>query len=104
MEVYFKNLTPEEGTADKLLHDINVLGENTEELFRVSQGKLAEKSKEKFLQRLERIKAACRAMQEQSAKEAASHPAASETFPYTTMGIVFGVGILMGVLFGRGSE
>lgn len=101
MEIYFKNLTPEEGTADKLLHDIDVLGENTEELFSASQGKIAAQSKEKFMRRLERIKAACRSLQEQAALEEASARAVSDAYPYATMGIVFGLGILMGVLFSR---
>ena len=104
MEIFFKNLTPEEGTADRLLHDINVLGENTEELFRASQGKLAAQSKENFMRRLERVKAACRTLQEQTALEAASARTASGAFPYATMGIVFGLGILTGVLFSHNPE
>jgi ElaB/YqjD/DUF883 family membrane-anchored ribosome-binding protein len=104
MEIYFKNLTPEEGTADKLLQDIHVLGENTEELFRASQGKLAEKSKERFMLRLERVKAACRALQEQSDLDKTSYTEASGSFPYTTMGIVFGIGLLAGILLKRSPE
>lgn len=85
--------------ADKLLHDLNVLGENTEELFRASEGKLAEKSKEKFLSGLERVKGTCRRLQEQTAASGGS--AAIKDFPYATMGIVFGLGMLMGVLVRR---
>ncbi|MDB6109939.1 MAG: hypothetical protein JWR69_1689, partial [Pedosphaera sp.] len=33
MEIFFKNLTPEEGTAEKLLKDLRTLREDTEELF-----------------------------------------------------------------------
>ncbi|HWF20353.1 MAG TPA: hypothetical protein VG754_13870, partial [Verrucomicrobiae bacterium] len=101
--MYFKNLTPEEGTADKLLHDLNVLEENTEQLFFASQGKLTDKSKEKFLRGLERVKATCRTLQEKSHSGQMSTGSGSGAFPYVTMGIVFGLGMLMGALLKRDS-
>lgn len=99
MEVYFKNLTPEEGTTDRLLHDLNVLEENSEELFHASQGKLAEQSQEKFRRGLNRVKTACRDLREQGHLTSSLEGGASlSKFPYPTMGIVFGLGILLGVL------
>jgi ElaB/YqjD/DUF883 family membrane-anchored ribosome-binding protein len=100
MEIYFKNLTPE-GTPEKLLQDLNTLGQNTEELFRASEGKLAAKSRDKFLNGLERVKATCRRMQEQTDPDHSSNGVSATSFPYTTMGIVFGLGLLAGVLTTR---
>ena len=105
MEVFFKNLTPEEGTTDRLLHDLNVLEENSEELFLVSQGDLAEQSKERFRRGLNRVKAACFELQARSHfSETSGETGTVNEFPYPTMGIVFGLGILLGVLVKPGRK
>ncbi|MDB6021324.1 MAG: hypothetical protein JWQ04_1181 [Pedosphaera sp.] len=98
MEVFFKNLTPEEVTPEKLLHDLSVLGENTEEFFRISQGQLAEKSKEKFLKGLEQMKATCHNLQEQVGAGHGWNAQTERGFPYVTMAIVFGLGMLTAAL------
>jgi hypothetical protein len=100
MEVYFKNLTPEEGTADRLLCDLNALDQNTQELFLVSEGLIAEKSKEKFIRGLERVKATCRTLQEQS-NSSEEVPGDVRPFPFVTMGIVFSLGLLLGTTVKR---
>src|SRR5947209_19530580 len=101
MEVFFKNLTPEEGATGKLLLDLDALGENTEEFFRASQGKLADKSKEKFLHGLERVKATCRNLQAQTGVANPSIAQPTSGFPYVTMGITFGLGMLAAALMFR---
>jgi hypothetical protein len=94
MEIYFKNLTPEEGVAEELLRDLSALGENTEEFFRASEGKLAEKSKQDFLNGLQRVKASCRNLQKQSSW--LNKPAVS--LSVASMGIAFGLGMLTTVI------
>lgn len=90
MEVYFKNLTPENAVAQELLRDLSTLDDKSEEFFRASEGKLAEKSKQNFLNGLQRVKASCRELQRQSALM--NKP--NGRFPYGTMGIMFGLGVL----------
>lgn len=103
MEVYFKNLTPEDGTADKLLHDLRTLSDDTEELFRVTGVRLAEKSKRKFLAALERARSACQEMRNQAAAGAAKTDRAIREYPYPAAGIALGVGVLVGMLMLRRS-
>jgi ElaB/YqjD/DUF883 family membrane-anchored ribosome-binding protein len=101
METFFKNLTPEEDTAEKLLRDLNMLREDTEELFRATGGKLAEKSKEKFLTAVEKVKAACHDIQD---KAHASERNIRE-YPYSAVSIAFGLGLIFGVMvLGRRSK
>lgn len=90
MEVYFKNLTPENAVAGELLRDLSALGDKSEEFFRASEGKLTEKTKQNFLDGLKRVKASCRDLQKQSAW--INKP--NGRFPYGTMGIMFGLGVL----------
>ena len=101
METFFKNLTPEEGTAEKLLRDLNVLREDTEELFRVTGGKLAEKSKQKFLTAVEKVKATCHDIQD----KANATDRNIRQYPYSAVGIAFGLGLIFGVaILGRRSK
>ena len=97
MEVYFKNLTPETAVAEELLRDLSALGDKSEEFFRASEGKLAEQSKQNFLDGLQRVKASCRALQKQSAW--INKP--NGRFPYGTMGIAFGLGVLAAAVLWR---
>lgn len=101
METYFNNLT--EATPEKLLADLNVLEINTRELFRTDENRVASHTRDKFLDGLERVKATCRRLQEQTEQEEfSSHQFPSvHRFPYATMGIVFGLGMIAGILAQR---
>jgi ElaB/YqjD/DUF883 family membrane-anchored ribosome-binding protein len=101
MEIFFKNLTPEEGTAEKLLHDLHTLRQDTEELFRAAGGKLAEKSKEKFLTAMEKAKTTCHDIRKQAVAGAQTTDQIIHNYPYSAVGIAFGLGILLGVLMLR---
>ncbi|MDB6124458.1 MAG: hypothetical protein JWQ71_3451 [Pedosphaera sp.] len=101
MEIYFKNLTPEEGTAQKLLHDLRTLREDTEELFAATGGKLAQKSKEKFLSSMERAKATCLSIQGRAAAGARTADRAVHQHPYSAIGVGFTVGLIVGILATR---
>src|SRR4051812_37585744 len=101
METFFKNLTPEEGTAQKLLHDLRILREDTEELFAATGGKLAMKSKEKFFSSMDRAKETCLSIQEKAAAGAKTANRAIRQYPYSAMGIGFTVGLIIGVLAAR---
>jgi len=101
METYFNHLT--EVTPETLLADINVLEKNTRELFHSTQGETASPSREKFLNGLQRVKVTCRRLQEQAEQEEYSGGAFPpiHRFPYATMGIVFGLGMIAGILAQR---
>ena len=60
METFFKNMTGEEGTKQRLVKDLITLVHDAEDLVKATGGDLAEKSKEEIIQALERVKASCR--------------------------------------------
>jgi len=101
MEIFFKNLTPEEGTAEKLLLDLRILKEDTEELFRATGGKLAEKTREKFLTSVEKARAACHDLQDISAHTARATGHALHEYPWSAVGVAFGLGLVFGLLLIR---
>ncbi len=98
METYFKNLSPEEGTPEKLMQDLRALRYDTEELFRISGGMLARKSKHKLLSAVDRAKATCRELKEQAQSGAAIADDAIHQYPYSAVGIAFGLGLLIGIV------
>ena len=101
MEIFFKNLTPEEGTAEKLLHDLRALRQDTEELFRAAGGKFAEKSKEKFLTAVEKARITCNEVRDQAVAGARTTDRLIHEHPYPAVGIAFGFGVLLGTLMLR---
>jgi ElaB/YqjD/DUF883 family membrane-anchored ribosome-binding protein len=101
METFFKNLTPEEGTADKLLRDLRTLREDTQELVLATGGVLAEKSRARFLTSVERMKRTCRDIQDQAAAGARVADRSLREHPYTAVGIAFGLGLVIGILARR---
>ncbi len=102
MEIFFKNLTPEEGTAEKLLNDLSALRRDTEELFRAAGAQLAEKSKQRFLSAVDRAQSACREVRDHPASEMTEQTA--REYPYSAVGVAFGLGMLLGVLILRGQR
>jgi ElaB/YqjD/DUF883 family membrane-anchored ribosome-binding protein len=101
METYFKNLTPEEGTPEKLLQDLRILKEDTEELFRITGEKVAAKSKEKFISAVDRLRDSCVRIQNRAVSGAKTTDRAIQQNPYSAVGLAFGVGLLVGILARR---
>jgi ElaB/YqjD/DUF883 family membrane-anchored ribosome-binding protein len=81
-----------------LLHDLSLAGEGAEELFAAEGEILAGQSKEQFLTRLEKVKAACREMQSRTLSGAKAADRAIREHPYSVAGIAFGLGLVIGAL------
>jgi ElaB/YqjD/DUF883 family membrane-anchored ribosome-binding protein len=101
METFFKNMTPEEGTAEKLLQDLRTLRADTEELFKATGGKIAEKSKAKFYTAMDRVKDSCHTIQDKAVASARRTDRFLHQYPYSGIGVAFGVGLIVGVLIAR---
>jgi ElaB/YqjD/DUF883 family membrane-anchored ribosome-binding protein len=101
MEIFFKNMTPEEDTAEKLLQDLRTLREDTEELFKATGGKIAEKSKAKFYTAMERVKQTCHDIQNKAVASARTTDQFLHQYPYSAIGVAFGVGLIVGMLATR---
>lgn len=102
MEVFFNNLATDESAAEKLLRDLSRAEEGAEELFEAAGGSVAQESKEKFLNHVEQLKAACRNIQGKAVAGAKAADRAVREHPYSVAGLAFGVGLIIGALILRG--
>jgi ElaB/YqjD/DUF883 family membrane-anchored ribosome-binding protein len=101
METFFKNMTGEEGTKQRLVKDLITLVHDAEDLVKATGGDLAQKSKEEIMEALERVKASCRRMEEQAASGLRAADQYVRKHPYESLGIAAGLGLVVGVLLNR---
>jgi len=101
METYFSNMTAEDGTKEKLVRDLTTLVHDAEELVKATGSDLAGKSKTELATALERVKASCGRLQARVAVGARQASQIIREHPYQSIGIAFGVGLLIGVLVNR---
>ena len=89
---------------ERLAADIKLLARDAEELLRASAGEAGEKIKEvrgRLSKALESAKATCEDIQDQTVETAKAADETIREHPYESIGIAFGVGILLGLLVGR---
>ena len=67
MEVYFNNMTAQEGTREKLVQDLMTLVHDAEDLIQATAGNLAGKSKEELLAAVQKLKVTCFRMEQKAA-------------------------------------
>ena len=79
METYFSTMSPKPGTTDQLSRDLRVLAHDAEHV----------------------LKDSCRTMGQQSRIAAERADAAIRRNPYGSMGVAFGLGLLVGFLISR---
>ena len=101
MEMYFSNMTAGEGTKEKLVQDLMTLVNDAEALVTATGGQLADKSKAELVAALDRVKTGCRKLQDRAVAGARSADRVIREHPYQSVGIAFGVGLLIGVLAKR---
>jgi ElaB/YqjD/DUF883 family membrane-anchored ribosome-binding protein len=101
MEVYFKNLTSEEVSTEKLVEDITMLVQDAEELVKATGANIAEATKKELVTALERLKNRA----EQIKYRAKAGAKATDRFirdnPYRSLGVVFGLGMIAGMIVNR---
>jgi len=101
METYFKNMTGDEGTKQRLVKDLITLVHDAEDLVKATGGDIAEKSKKELMEALERVKGSCKRLEEQAATSLRAADRTIRQHPYESMGIALGVGLVLGVLLNR---
>ncbi len=110
METYFDNLAQAQSVMarERVMQDLKTLARDSEALLLATAGDLSEKARgarARLAAALERAKATCADVQEQTI--AAAKAAAKKTdivireHPYQSIGIAFGIGLLIGVLVTR---
>jgi ElaB/YqjD/DUF883 family membrane-anchored ribosome-binding protein len=93
-----------EGSTEKLLADVKQVVRDGEELLRAGAGELTEKgraARERLAAALESAKETGRKLQEKTVAGAKATDKVIREHPYQSIGIAFGVGLLIGVLVNR---
>ena len=94
----------EEVTKQKLLRDMKVVLHDAEELIVATAGDLSEKTKEARVRlgaALERAKESCHTVEARAIAGAKATDRIIREHPYQSIGLAFGLGLLVGVLVNR---
>ena len=98
MEVFFKNLTSDETSIEKLVEDLAMLANDVEDLVRVSGANLAEESRQQLMSALQRVKARCESLRVHAVAGVRATDRAIRKHPYPSLGVAFAGGLLLGAL------
>ncbi|MCI0746238.1 MAG: hypothetical protein L0Y58_12610 [Verrucomicrobia subdivision 3 bacterium] len=101
METYFKNMTADEGTKERLVQDLITLVHDAEDLVRATGHDLAEKSRKELIEALERVKASCRRLEAHAETSLRAADKMIRQHPYESIGVALGLGLLIGALVNR---
>ena len=101
METYFSNMTTDEATKEKLVQDLVTMVNDAEALVKATSGQLADKSKAELVAALDRGKVGCRKLGDHTVAGARSADRVIREHPYQSIGVAFGIGLLIGVLVNR---
>lgn len=91
-------------STDRLVSDLKTVAHDAEDLLKASAGEVTEKAREARAQltaALERAKDACQRLEEKAVAGAKATDKVIREHPYQSIGVAFGIGILIGVLVTR---
>jgi ElaB/YqjD/DUF883 family membrane-anchored ribosome-binding protein len=92
--------------TDKLVKDLKTCACDAEELIKATAGELNEKSREAGLRlktTLKSAKESCEAVEEKAINGVKAADRKIRTYPYESLGIALGIGVVLGFLIGRRS-
>jgi len=110
METNFDDIEPTHSTLarQQVMADLKALVRDSEQLLKATAGDLTEKGKEaraRVTAALQRAKETCESLQVQTAEKAKAAAKKADLairdHPYESVGVAFGLGLLMGVLVAR---
>jgi ElaB/YqjD/DUF883 family membrane-anchored ribosome-binding protein len=101
MEVYFKNLSSEEVSTEKLVEDLLMLVQDAEELVKATGANIADASKQELMTALERVKSRAEQMKERAVAGARATDRVIRDNPYRSLAVVFGLGMIAGMIVNR---
>lgn len=101
MELYYKDLISKDSSLDKLVDDLMLIVQGADELAQAAGGELAELKKQEITSRLEQLKARVQRLRHQAVEGAAAADKLLRRNPYTTAGVAFAGGLLLGAFLCR---
>ena len=93
--------------TDKLVKDLRLVVQDAEDLIRATAGEVNEKTKAaraRLSQTLEKAKESAVVLQEKATEKAKVADEVIRQHPYESMGVAFGLGLLLGVIVNRGRD
>ena len=90
--------------TDRLMRDLKVVASDAEALIKATAGDMSDKAKEaraRLSQAVASAKETALSLQSKAAEKAKVADQVVRDHPYETVGVAFGVGLLVGLLFGR---
>jgi ElaB/YqjD/DUF883 family membrane-anchored ribosome-binding protein len=91
-------------SREKVKEDLRVLVRDAEELLKATAGDVSEKAKEarsRLAETLEKAKATCQRLQSKTVAAAKATDKIIRDHPYESIGVAFGLGLLIGVVVAR---
>ena len=101
MEVFFKNLSSEEVTTEKLVEDLRILVQDAEQLVKATGANIADASRQELLTALQRLKLRAEQMKQQAVAGARATDRLIRDNPYRSLAAVFGAGFVLGLVINR---
>ena len=92
MEVYFKDLISKDASLEKLVDDLSRVVQGADDLVQ----NLSDDSRAEAERRLDRLKDNCQRLRTQAVAGARATDRVLRRHPYTSMLLLFGVGLLVG--------
>ncbi|HZO84489.1 MAG TPA: DUF883 family protein [Verrucomicrobiae bacterium] len=93
--------------TDKLIKDLRLVAQDAEDLIRATAGEVNEKTKQaraRLVQTLEKAKETAQELQVKVGEKAKVADEVIREHPYESMGVAFGLGLLLGVIVNRGRD
>ncbi|MCD6338841.1 MAG: DUF883 family protein [Verrucomicrobia bacterium] len=90
--------------TERLVQDLKTVARDAEELMKATADMAGEKAaevKSRLTSIAENAKTACQRLEEQASVHVENADKVIRSHPYESVGIAFGVGVLLGVLLGR---
>ena len=91
-------------STDRIVSDLKTVAHDAEDLLKASAGEVTEKGREaraRLAAALERAKDACERLEEKAIASAKATDKVIRDHPYQSIGVAFGIGVLIGVLVTR---
>ena len=98
MEIYFKNLSAEGTSVEKLVEDLVVLAHDVEELVKETGVTLAEHSRHELRTMVQQLRTQCEKLRHQVVVGARATDRRIRSNPYSFLGVAAGIGFVFGLL------
>src|SRR5258706_9952869 len=92
MEVYFKNLSSDEVSTEKLVEDLMMLVQDAEQLVKATGANIGEASRTELVSALERVRTRAETIKHRAVAGAQATDRLIRDNPYRSLGVVFAVG------------